>query len=211
MKLFEISNVYSKHPEIKQRKKLGIIISGRLGNNFKEFSAKLDYKYLDQLLNRDSKDNTFEINEISRDGLDTKKKDKIFYAEVFVDDIPDSFFSNLVKDKKIVNFITYKPISDFPSSTRDFSFSITNLEIVDKVIKLLSDVSDEIIKDSFIFDFYKNNKTAAVKIGFRLIFQSNNKTLADEEINLKAKEVINPVLELDGVSIPGMWFTRHIF
>ncbi len=204
IKLFEICDVYTKHPLIKQQKKLGIITSGRVGNNFEEFSRKLDYKYLDELLNRDSENQTFEIIEISRNGLDTKKKDKIFYAEIFIDDIPDSFFLDLSINKKVISFISYKPISDFPSSTRDFSFSITNLKMVNKVIKLLSDASDEIIKDSFIFDFYKNNQTGEVKLGFRFIFQSNTKTLADEEINIKVKEIINPIIKLKGVSIPGM-------
>ena len=63
---------------------------------------------------------------------------------------------------------------------------------------------DDIIKDSFIFDFYKNDKKKIVKIGFRCIFQSNHKTLSDIEISRKAQEVIAPILKLDGVSIQGM-------
>ena len=69
---------------------------------------------------------------------------------------------------------------------------------------MLEEVSDEIIKDAFIFDFYKNQKTKVVKLGYRFIFQSNFKTLSDTEINNKVKEILDPILKLDGVSIPGM-------
>ena len=204
IKLFEIADIYTKQTEVKQEKHLGIIISGRLGANYKEFSRKLDYKYLNQLLNTSLENANFQINEISRNNLDTKKKDKIFYAEIPINDISDTFFSSLSACKKDINFITYKPISDFPSSTRDFSFLITNLILVDKVIKCLENASDEIIKDSFIFDFYKNENTNSIKLGYRFIFQSQNKTLSDEEINKKVQDIINPIIKLDGVSIPGM-------
>ena len=204
IKLFEIADIYTKKTEVKQEKHLGIIISGRLGANFKEFSRKLDYKYLNQLLNTSSENANFQINEISRNNLDTKKKDKIFYVEIAINDIPNSFFLNLSADKKDINFISYEPISDFPSSSRDFSFSITDLSLVNEVINSLDNVSDEIIKDVFMFDFYKNERTDSVKLGYRFIFQSQNKTLSDEEINKKVQDIINPIIELDGVSIPGM-------
>ena len=204
IKLFEIADIYTKHDKVKREKHLGIIISGRLGANFKEFSGKLDHYYLNQLLNINMKNDIFEINEISRNTLDTKKKDKIFYVEIAIDEIPDIFFSNLTADKKDINFISYKPISDFPLSTRDFSFSITNLNIVSKVIDSLNNISDEMIKDAFIFDFYKNEKTVSVKLGYRIIFQSCDKTLSDNEINKKVQEIIKPIIRLDGVTIPGM-------
>jgi phenylalanyl-tRNA synthetase beta subunit len=75
---------------------------------------------------------------------------------------------------------------------------------VHKVINELEKVSENIIKNSYIFDFYKNEKTKIVKLGCRFIFQSNHKTLSDIEINAKVQEILNPLLIMDGVSIPGM-------
>jgi phenylalanyl-tRNA synthetase beta subunit len=75
---------------------------------------------------------------------------------------------------------------------------------VNTVISLLDEISDDIIKDSFIFDFYKDDKKQIVKLGYRFIFQSYFKTLSDIEINNKVKEILSPVISLDGVSIPGM-------
>ena len=204
IKLFEISDIYTKDTKIKQQKKLGLIVSGRVGNNHNDFLKKLDNKYLNSLLITNLSEDVFEITEIHRNSLDTKKKDKIFYIETFLEDIPESFFSNLRANKKAINFLSYNPVSEYPSSTRDFSFLIDDLHKVNTVITLLDEVSDELIKDSFIFDFYKNDKTKTVKLGFRCIFQSNLNTLSDIEVNAKVQEILDPILKIEGVSIPGM-------
>ena len=60
------------------------------------------------------------------------------------------------------------------------------------------------IKDIFLFDYFKNDKLNIFKLGYRLVFQSHIKTLSDEEINEKVKCILGPILEIDGVSIPGM-------
>ena len=204
IKLFELSSIYSKDTKINQQFRLGIIISGRLANNYNDFSKKLNYKYLNKILNNNLNTNIFEINEISRDTLSTKKKDKIFYVEVSLEDIPDNILSSIEDEKKAIDFVSFKPVSEYPSSKRDFSFLIEDLSKVDEVINILDSASGEIIKNLFIFDFYKNNEKNSVKLGCRFIFQSNYKTLSDLEINDKALEIINPIIEIDGVSIPGL-------
>ena len=111
IKLFEISDIYTKDSNTKQKKALGIIISGRMGNDYKNFSKKLDQKYLHQLLNINLKNEPFKIIEVPRVNLDTKKKDKIFYVEIILDDIPDLFFTKIGKvKKKPINFISYTNI-----------------------------------------------------------------------------------------------------
>lgn len=204
IKLFEISDVYTKDKEIKQQKKLGLIISGRQGNNYTNFSKKLDEKYLNNLLNENHDKDIFKITEISRNNLITKKKNRIFYVEIPIEDIPMSFFSKLNIQEKTINFINYKPISEYPSSARDFSFVIEDVQTVHEIIDMLKNISDEIIKDSFLFDYYKDDKRKIIKLGYRFIFQSHLKTLSDSEINKKVNEILSPILEIDRVSIPGM-------
>ena len=204
IKLFEISNTYTKDMQIKQQKKLGLIISGRQGHNYNDYSKKLDRNYLNNLLNESHNIDTFEIAEISRSSLNTKKKDKIFYVEIPLEDIPLSFFSNLSAQQKTVNFINYKSISEYPASSRDFSFVIGNVQVVHEIIDMLNNISDEIIKDAFLFDYYKDDKRKIIKLGYRFIFQSHIKTLSDSEINKKVNEILSPILEVDSVSIPGM-------
>ena len=66
IKLFEISDIYTKDKVIKQQKKIGLIISGRQGHNYNNFSKKLDQKYLNNFLNVNNNEDIFEITEISR-------------------------------------------------------------------------------------------------------------------------------------------------
>jgi len=61
IKFFEISDLYTKSDEINQEKKLGIIISGRQGHNYLDFSKKLDHAYLSNLLNQDSNNSFLQL------------------------------------------------------------------------------------------------------------------------------------------------------
>ena len=100
--------------------------------------------------------------------------------------------------------INYKSISEYPVSSRDFSFVIEDAQVVHEIIDMLNNISDEIIKDSFLFDYYKDDKRKIIKLGYRFIFQSHIKTLSDSEINKKVDEILSPILEIDKVSVPGM-------
>ncbi len=204
IKFFEISDLYSKNNKIKQEKKLGIIISGRRGNNYLDFSKKLDDTHLSELFNQDTNNQAFVIEEIFRTELKTKKKDKIFYTEILVDKIPKDLLIDSESNMNQINFIKYQSVSEFPSSIRDFSFLIKDLEKYDAVINNLSDLNDENLKDAFIFDFYENKKLNEIKVGIRLIFQSNFYTLSEEDIQNSVNRLLKPIIDLDGVSVPGL-------
>ena len=204
LKLFEISDVYLNKKNIHQEKRLGIIISGRYGNNYIDFQKKLDTNYLKKILNLNNGISIFNIEEISREGLKTKKKEKIFYAEVSLDDIPDEFFNNRKPKKASINFISYDPISEFPFSIRDFSFSIKNPEQYNNFMTIIENFNDDNLKDFFIFDFFLNEKLGEIKIGVRLIFQSTSKTLSEIEIKKSSEKLIKPLIDLEGVSVPGL-------
>ncbi len=204
IKLFEISDIYSNQKNILQDKRIGIIVSGRCGHNHKDFSQKLDKKYLNKILNLDHDIAMFDIKEISRENLKTKKSEKIFYSEISLKDIPDRAFKSSKSRGTLVNFTKYNPVSEYPSSTRDFSFSINNFDEYNNVISIIDSFSDENLKDSFIFDFYLNQKIGEIKVGVRLIFQSTIKTLSDEDITASISKLLNPIVNLEGVSIPGL-------
>ena len=204
IKFFEISDLYTKNNQINQEKKLGIIISGRRGYNYLDFSKKLDNAYLIELLNLDSNNQVFKIEEISRKELKTKKKDRIFYFEISIDKIPKNLFEELESTMDQINFIKYQSVSEFPSSSRDFSFSIKDSEKYDAVINYLSDLNDENLKDAFIFDFYENKKLNEIKVGVRLIFQSNLNTLSEEDIQKSVNKLLQPIIDIEGISIPGI-------
>lgn len=199
IKLFEISDIYSKNGQLNQEKKLGIIICGRKGHNHNEFSKKLDADYLKMIFDKNI---SLRVEEISRADLKTKKKEKIFYTEFSISDLNNLSGSGFIEEN--FNFIKYEPISEFPSSVRDFSFSIKDANKYSRVIEYISSLQDENLKESYIFDFYENKKLGEIKVGVRLIFQSTTSTLSDEEIQKGVERIIKPMLDLDGVSVPGL-------
>lgn len=200
IKLYEISDVYSKDLDLKRDAKIGIIASGRQGENYKEFVQKISNNFLNEefsILN-------ISFEEIPRNTLNTKVKSKIFYTEVLLENIPNDFFINYKFKKKPINFIRYKKVSEYPGSVRDISFSITDIEITDEIFNYFDQVSHANLKKVFMFDFYQNYKNNEIKLGYRFIFQSELNTLKDEEINNSIQEIIDPILKKKGVFIPGM-------
>lgn len=205
IKLFEISNVYYKKDNlINQKIRLGVIASGRRGHDYINFTKKLDKNYLEDLLNEEIDPRVFEFEEIDRNDIKTKRNEKIFYTEVLLNDVPDIFYENISFPKKPIKFPRFKKVSEFPSSNRDFSFSVSNMNQYNKVIELIDNFSHEYLKESFIFDFYRNIDGKEIKIGVRLVFQSSEKTLCDNEINNASKKILQPIIDLDGVNIPGL-------
>ena len=70
--------------------------------------------------------------------------------------------------------------------------------------ELIFNYKNSILRDVFIFDYYLNEKTNEIKIGFRFTFQSNKQTLTIEEIDDALGYIINQTLEIDSIKIPGM-------
>ena len=163
-----------------------------------------NYSWLKKENNYFLNKNIFTIEEISREGLKTKKKDKIYYTEVLIEDIPADMYKDYKLQEKQINFIKCKPVSEFPSSVRDFSFCIVDFKKYNMVIKLISNLDDDILKYAYIFDFYENKKIKEIKVGVRLIFQSVLCTLSDEEIQKTIERLLKPILDLEGVSVPGL-------
>ena len=201
IKLFEISDIYSidSDGEIIVDKYLGIIVSGRRGNNYKEFSQKLDSKFLAGVLQIDQN----EVYEISREGLDTKIKNKIFVALLEFNNLSKSLTN--IENQKLDNikFNTYIPISDFPSSTRDLSFVLSDESKINKIEDMIFSFKSINLKNAFVFDFYNDRKNDKIKIGFRFEFNSINKTLTVDDVDKEIDDIVTLCKEIGGVEVPG--------
>ena len=81
---------------------------------------------------------------------------------------------------------------------------LQDISMVNETITTLSAIESDIIKKSFMFDFYQNQNIDESKIGFRFIFQSNNKTLTDTEIDDEMKKIIDQTLLIKSVNLPGI-------
>ena len=202
IKLFEISDVYSNKNRM-GKKVLGIIASGRIDKNFLDFSKKIDKKYLQKVLSN-LKTDQYNIQELSRENLATKSKNQIIYCEVEIDQVfqVDSSFKKFqIKD---INDKKYTPISEYPSSFRDLSFSVKDFSKCKILEKLILNYENKLIKDVYVFDYYKNEKISEIKIGFRFIFQSRKSTITDKEVDNVITSIIKDSLSIESVSIPGL-------
>ena len=208
IKLFEITDVYYiDKKELKSKRKLGIICSGRVGKNYLDFSRKIDSKYLTNILEKFNKKISFNPHLINRDELETKLNDKIIYLEIDLYELENYDFDILDKEKFILNknnFKKYIPISSFPSSVRDLSFAVADKEKYHDLQNLLLDYKDILIKEIFVFDFYHNENKDEIKIGFRFVFQSNSSTITEGEVNNIMNEIIEKALSIPSVEIPGL-------
>ena len=204
IKLFEISDVYSSNNGINKKRKLSIIASGRVGENYIDFSKKINKKYLLTLFKEILPNEMFNFKLVSRDLLDTKIKNEIVSLEVDI----NSFSSDILHYKEVsqppVGFAQYSPISDFPSSFKDISFSIKDYSKTQELQDLFLNYQSDIIKNVYIFDYFKNEKQEEIKIGFRFIFQSKKATLNSAEIELVYNDIVTKSLSISGISIPGI-------
>ena len=207
VKLFEIAEVYYSSDGIKNNKKLGIICSGRLGRNYKDFSKKINQNYLIDMLKGLSNKINFKPLIISRDNLNSKIKSQIIYLEIELDDLKDHQLNHKFKNNKNLsrdNFLKYKQISNYPSSTRDLSFSIKDIDRYYELQNHILSFKHELLKEIFIFDFFVNKKNNEIKLGIRFIFQSKKSTITDQEVNKLMDKIIKSSLVIESVTIPGL-------
>lgn len=203
IKLFEISDTYSLSSDIKKRKKIGIIASGRKGKNYKDFSKKIDVDYFENIFGKYVSNSELNIQIISKDELNTKNKDKIIYLELDIEYFSDKLIEYLPVESNKDSY-NFREISDYPISIRDISFSIKNYKKLDDLQECIFSFKNELLKEVFIFDFYKNEKKGELKIGFRFIFQSRNHTLKDHEVDSVMEDIFQQAFIIDSVDIPGL-------
>ena len=203
IKLFEISDVYSKSHSIEKKKMVGVIASGRIGKNYIEFSKKINSKYFNDIFNDFLHSNKVLVENISRESLSSKSKNEIIYFEIQYNDLKKYLAHIDEAEISPVNFKKYIPISDFPSSSRDLSFSIKDNSKSSLLEKAMLLYKHELIKEIYIFDYYFNEKQNEEKIGFRFIFQSKDTTVTDLEVDSVINDIICCALDIESVSLPG--------
>ena len=91
-----------------------------------------------------------------------------------------------------------------PCSSRDLSFSIKDFSSRKNLEKYILEYENELIKEKFIFDYFFNEKSAEIKIGFRFIFQSLHSTITETQVNNVMNEIIRHTEKIKGVTIPGL-------
>lgn len=211
VKLFEFSDIYSlSEGKIQKKRSLGIICSGIVGKNYLDFSKKIDTNYLYKVLDDVLPKNGNEVITINRKDVQTKKQDEIVYLEIEINQTTNSERLEIKKHQENRNiFKKYTPISEFPSSSRDLSFSIDDPSKYYDLQKFVLNFKSELLKEVFVFDFYKDEKNEVIKLGFRFIFQSSISTVTEDQVNEVMNNIISHCLAIDSVKIPGLENLKH--
>ena len=205
IKLFEISDVYTfKNNKIKKKRNLAIVASGRVGYNHKDFSKKINKKYLTNLFKDALPSEDFAIKIFNRDGLNSKIKNEIVGCEIDIENFSTEVLNYREETKPPSSFKKFSQISDLPFSSRDLSFSIKDFSSRQHLEEYILGYENELLKQKFIFDYFYNENSAEIKIGFRFIFQSANSTITETEVNNVMNDIIRHTENIKGVTIPGL-------
>ncbi len=116
-----------------------------------------------------------------------KIKNKINIFELYLDELPNT-------EKKTTN----KPVlnlSDFQIVTRDFAFVIDKKVKSEEVVTSASKVDKELIRNVEIFDLFEDDSLGKDKksIAIKVTLQSNEKTLAENDISEISSKIIESV------------------
>ena len=141
---------------------------------------------------------------LNRETLDTKIKNEIVASEVNIDSFSPEMLNYKHNSKAPKKFNQYFPISDLPYSKRDLSFSIKEYSSCEILKKYIMGIEDKLLKEVFIFDYFYNEKNAEIKIGFRFVFQSDDSTITESQVNNIIGVIINHTKNIKGVTIPGL-------
>ena len=204
IKLFEISDIYLSDGsgQIEKKKMLGIIASGRIGHNRRDFSKKINKNFIQNIFCDFDEKFVDEILKIARHNVDSKSKDEIFYLEVELSRLAP-YFKDYELSNETNKFVKYSDISEFPSSTRDLSVLVGQIEDIQKVSKIIDDHNASILVDKFLFDFYENKEKNEIKVAYRLIFQSKENTLSDKDVDKEMNKMVLKIIEIKNASVPG--------
>ena len=202
IKLFEISNLYESKNDLTEKRKLAIIMTGRIGQNYEHFNKFIDLQYFKKVLSEISEDFT-EIKEIPRSVVNSKNNTKIFFAEIDLCNL--SINQDIESLRSFIKFnnVVYSEISEYPSTKRDLSFLIKDNSKKKVLLLMLESFNHKLLKEKFMFDLYEDPKSGNIKVGYRFIFQSDLKTLTDGEVDKVINAIVESSLGIGGIEVPG--------
>ncbi|MDZ4227198.1 MAG: hypothetical protein U1D26_01840, partial [Patescibacteria group bacterium] len=83
----------------------------------------------------------------------------------------------------------YAPFSKYPFIVRDIALWVPSGDDPEEILKVIRSHAGELLVRSGKFDEYKNEKTGKTSYAFRLVFQSFDCTLTDEDANARMESV----------------------
>jgi phenylalanyl-tRNA synthetase beta chain len=105
--------------------------------------------------------------------------------------------------EKIIERHSFTPLPRYPSVTRDLAFMVGEEVPAGDLLKTLWQANDGLIKEIRLFDLYQGSPVPPGKksLAFRLIYQSDDRTLTDQEVNEFHQELVQRLIrEYGGIS-----------
>lgn len=109
-------------------------------------------------------------------------------ADIAVAEIDLNKLVGLIQDEK-----EYRPLSKYPSVVRDISFIVDAETRVGDIQNILENIS-KLVEDVDLVDWFQDEQklgTDKKSLTFRLVFQSEDRTLTDEEVGKEMEKVIS--------------------
>ncbi|WP_185871065.1 phenylalanine--tRNA ligase subunit beta [Blattabacterium cuenoti] len=207
MKFFEIGKIYyKKNGKFFEEKKLGIIISKN--NNIQDYSFFYLKGIIEHILQRSGiinytqkfsqhplLENSISIFYNNKNLVELGKLKKIigknnktFYAE-----IDWEYLISIIQKKNII----FSPFSIYPTSRRDLSFIVDKTLSFEIINQLIKNKKDKLIKKIQIYDIYEGKNIPRSKISYTIsfLFESDKKTLTNENIHSSMKKIENILIK----------------
>lgn len=170
MRLFEIGSVFCKDGE---KKMLGVAVGYR-----KTYTG--DKKDTERFL--DIVENVFKTRptgDVKDDVWETDFTQLVAFAPDISPNTPYPFLETA--------YPPYQSISMYPSIMRDIAIFVPSSVLADEVSRYIDECEDDTLVSYRLFDSFK--KEEKISYAFRLVFQSDDRTLSNEEVNITMKEI----------------------
>ncbi len=190
VRIFEIGKIFFRHKDkVEEKLHLGIALSGEekkpLTLELKGIADELlrglgltDFYFVEAggVLRIENKHQILGYLDVAR----LAKKKNISVAEFDLEKILP-----LVEEER-----QFKPLSKYPAVIRDISILVSKDVRIGDILQEIQESSPELIENVDLFDEYEDEKFAGRKsITFRIVFQAEDRTLTDKEVNEEMKKI----------------------
>ncbi|OHA17863.1 MAG: phenylalanine--tRNA ligase subunit beta [Candidatus Taylorbacteria bacterium RIFCSPHIGHO2_01_FULL_45_63] len=107
--------------------------------------------------------------------------------DLFIASLPDPKGSTLQTVRLSLSSLVYRPFSKYPFIVRDVAIFVPESTKVVEVLAVIKKETSTLLVNDYLFDEFK--KGDKISYAFRLVFQSFEKTLTDDEVNRIMKKV----------------------
>jgi len=98
--------------------------------------------------------------------------------------------------KAVMEEKEFEPLSKFPSINRDISLLVSSRVRVGDILEIIQKADPEHVNDVDLMDFYEDEKFGDKKsLTFRIVFQANDHTLTDQEVDKEMQKIIKILIE----------------